>query len=114
MPVTISLADRFAEFDAKIDTGSTFCVFQRLHGELLDIEPESGLRVDIGTPAGSFTAFGHEVSLSVLGIEIVSTVYFAQSDLFDRNILGRIGWLDHVKMGLVEREGKLLLKDHQS
>ena len=49
---------------------------------------------------------------SVLGIETVSTVYFAESDYFDRNVLGRIGWLDRVKLGLIEQEGKLFLSEY--
>lgn len=97
------------EFTAKIDTGSTFCVFRRLHGEVLGIEIENGVPTELGTATGSFRAYGHEVTLTVLGIETVSTVYFAESEYFDRNVLGRIGWLDRVKFGLIEQEGKLFL-----
>jgi hypothetical protein len=50
--------------------------------------------------------------LSVLGIETVATVYFAESDYFDRNVLGRIGWLDRVKLRLIEQEGKLFLSEY--
>ena len=66
----------------------------------------------IGTATGTFKAFGHELILSVLGIETVSTVYFAENDYFDRNVLGRIGWLDRVKLGLIEQEGKLFLSEY--
>jgi hypothetical protein len=98
---------------AKIDTGSTYCVFERHLGEGLDLEIESSLPVTIGTVTGTFQAFGHELTLSVLGIETVSTVYFAENDYFDRNVLGRIGWLDRVKLGLIEREGKLFLSEYR-
>jgi hypothetical protein len=97
---------------AKIDTGSTFCVFERYHGEGLDLEIESGLPVTIGTATGTFKAFGHELTLSVLGIETTSTVYFAESEYFDRNVLGRIGWLNKVKLGLIEEENKLYLSKY--
>jgi len=40
--VQLFYAEKDVEFDAKIDTGSTFCVFQRLHGELLGLEIEYG------------------------------------------------------------------------
>lgn len=96
---------------ARIDTGSTYCVFERHHGEGLDLEIETGIPIEIGTATGSFKAFGHLLTLSVLGIETVSTVYFAESDYFDRNVLGRIGWLDRVKLGLIEQEGKLFLSE---
>jgi hypothetical protein len=114
VPACLTLTEKDVEFVAKIDTGSTYCVFQRLHGELLDLEIESGLPVTIGTATGTFKAFGHELTLSVLGIETVSTVYFAESEYFDRNVLGRIGWLDRVKLGLIEREGKLFLSENIS
>ncbi len=101
------------ELTAKIDTGSTFCVFRRLHGEFLGIEIENGIPTELGTATGSFRAFGHELTLTVLGIETVSTVYFAEEDYFDRNVLGRIGWLDRVKLGLIEQEGKLFLSEYR-
>ncbi|CAN5159180.1 hypothetical protein BH20ACI1_BH20ACI1_19510 [soil metagenome] len=112
--VNLRYADKDVEFDAKIDTGSTFCVFQKLHGELLGLEIEKGIPADIGTATGSFRAFGHELTLTVLGIETVSTVYFAESEFFDRNVLGRIGWLDRVKLGLIDREGKLFLSEYKN
>ena len=99
-------------FDAKIDTGSTFCIFSRHHGEGLGLEIESGIPVNIGTATGSFPAYGHRVEMEVLGLKFDSTVYFAEGDYFDRDVLGRIGWLDRVKLGLVEREGKLFLSEY--
>lgn len=109
--VNLFYAEKEVEFDAKIDTGSTFCVFQRLHGELLGLEIEDGTLIEINTANGNFHAFGHELSLTVLGIETVSSVYFAESEFFDRNVLGRIGWLDRVKLGLIERQRKLFLSE---
>jgi hypothetical protein len=47
--------------------------------------------------------------MSVLEIETISTVYFAKEESFTRNVLGRQGWLDRVKLGLIDYEGKLLL-----
>ena len=110
--VNLFYAETEVEFDAKIDTGSTYCVFQRLHAELLGLSVDDGIPLEIGTATGSFRAFGHELRLSVLDIETVSTVYFAESDYFDRNVLGRIGWLDRVKLGLIEQEGKLFLSKY--
>jgi predicted aspartyl protease len=112
-PSTLLYAEKDVEFDAKIDTGSTFCVFQRLHGELLGLDIESGIDISIGTATGSFRAFGHEVTLNVFGIETVSTVYFAENDYFDRNVLGRTGWLNRVKLGLIDQEGKLFLSEYR-
>ena len=109
---TLQNGDFSVDIDSRIDTGSTYCVFERHYGATLNLDVESGIAVDIGTATGSFRAFGHELTLTVLGIENVSTVYFAESDYFDRNVLGRIGWLDRVKIGLIERDGKLFLSEY--
>jgi hypothetical protein len=50
--------------------------------------------------------------INVLGVELFSTVYFAEEESFTRNVLGRQGWLDHVKLGLIDYEGKLLLSEY--
>jgi hypothetical protein len=110
---TLQNGDYSVDIDARIDTGSTYCIFERHYGERLDLNIESGNPTEIGTATGSFRAFGHELTLTVLGIETVSTVYFAESEYFDRNVLGRIGWLDRVKLGLIEQEGKLFLSEYK-
>lgn len=99
--------------EAKIDTGSTYCIFERHHAEGLNIDVESVMPIQIGTATGSFRVYGHELTLTVFGIETVSTVYFAESEYFDRNVLGRIGWLDRVKLGLIEQERKLFLSEYE-
>lgn len=102
---TLRNGDYSVDIDAKIDTGSTYCVFERYYGETVGLDVERGTLVALRTATGSFNVYGHELTLSVFGIETMSTVYFAESDYFDRNVLGRIGWLDRVKLGLVEQEG---------
>lgn len=107
--VILSNGDISTDFEAKVDTGSSYCVFERTQAERLEIDVESGEPLRISTATGSFEAFGHELRLSVLGIETVSTVYFAKEESFTRNVLGRQGWLDRVKLGLIDYEGKPLL-----
>ncbi|HEX8567575.1 MAG TPA: aspartyl protease family protein [Pyrinomonadaceae bacterium] len=107
--VILSCGDISTDFEAKVDTGSSYCVFERTQAERLEIDVESGAPLRISTATGSFGAFGHELRLSVLGIETVSMVYFAKEESFTRNVLGRQGWLDRVKLGLIDYEGKLLL-----
>lgn len=109
---TLRSGPRSVLFDAKIDTGSTFCIFERKQGEVLGLDVESSVSEDIGTATGSFRVYGHEVELEVLGIKFDSTVYFAESEYFDRNVLGRIGWLNKVKLGLIDEEGKLFLSKY--
>lgn len=105
VPVKFSLAENQVAFTAKIDTGSSHCIFERKHGQQPELEIEDGIELNFNTATGDFRAYGHELTLTILGIENVSTVYFAESDYFDRNVLGRIGWLDRVKLGLIEQEG---------
>jgi hypothetical protein len=112
VPVTLKFGANSRDFSAKIDTGAAHCVFERRHAVRLGIDVESGESLKFGTPTGSFEAYGHELTVSVLGIETVSTVYFAAEEFFTRNVLGRQGWLDRIKLGLVDYEGKLFLSSY--
>ena len=88
------------------------CVFPRRYGEELGFDIESGAYQRIGTVIGGFDAYGHWVRLSVLGSEYETTVYFAKDYNFNRNILGRQGWLDRVRLGLIDYDGKLYLSEY--
>jgi predicted aspartyl protease len=109
VPVFLFDRQKTAEFKAKIDTGSSFCIFERKNGERLGLDIESGDEIRISTATSPFTAYGHELTISVLGIESYVKVYFAKDESFTRNVLGRQGFLDRVKLGLIDYEGKLLL-----
>lgn len=74
---------------AKIDTGSHICLFEREIGEYLGIGIESGLRIELGTFAGTLTAFGHEITMETLGLVFHQFVYFPLLHNVRRNILGR-------------------------
>lgn len=100
------------DFEAKVDTGATDCVFERKHAERLGIDVESGEFIRFHTAAGNFEAYAHEVGLSVLEIQTFSRVFFAKEESFTRNVLGRQGWLDRVKLGLIDYEGKLFLAEY--
>lgn len=113
VPVKLEFTENLVAFTAKVDTGSSHCIFERKYAQQLEIEVETGIELTFNTATGNFLAYGHELMLSVLGIETVSTIYFAESNYFDRNVLGRIGWLDRVKLGLVEQEGKLFLSEYK-
>ena len=110
--VVLEYAGKEVDFEAKIDTGSTHCIFERKHAERLGIDVESGDKKRIGTATSYFDAYEHELTLNVLGIETVATVCFAKEESFTRNVLGRQGWLDRVKLGLIDYEGKLFLSEY--
>lgn len=82
LPATLRFGEDTVTLKAKVDTGSTFCVFERIHGERLGFDIESGTQMQISTATGSFLTYGHTVNLSVLGIETESIVYFAAEESF--------------------------------
>jgi len=92
-----------------LDTGAAFCVFERGYAETLGLAVETGTPRRFSTAVGSFDAHGHMLTLETLGYSFDVTVYFAAEESFNRNVLGRRGWLDQVRLGIVEYEGKLFL-----
>jgi hypothetical protein len=44
-------------------------------------------------------------------IEFNAIAYFAQDESFDRQVIGRFGGLDNLRVGIVDYEGKLYLSD---
>ncbi len=99
----------FYEVDVKLDTGSTFCVFHRQYADLLGIEVEQGTPQRMRAATGTFLAYGHDVLISVEGIEWHATVYFAEDEYFPVNVVGRVGFLDRLRIGLVDYEQTLYL-----
>jgi hypothetical protein len=109
IPVELRLSDKTVRTDAYVDTGAAFCVFKRELGTALDIDVESGTPLRLSTVTGNFEAYGHMLTLKTLEYSFDVTVYFATHDSFIRNVLGRHGWLNQVRLGLVEYESKLYL-----
>lgn len=95
--------------EVKLDTGSTFCIFQRHYGELLGLEIETGDPEIIRTATGKFIAFGHEITLTVANLEWDATVYFAKDENFPVSVVGRVGFLDRLKIGLIDYQQTLYL-----
>lgn len=110
--VLLQAGEKEVEVVTKLDTGASFCIFRRIYGELLGLTIEDGRPETLSTPMGSFLAYGHDVTLNALGLEFQTTVYFAADEHFSRNVLGRQGWLDRVRLGLIDYDGKLFLSDY--
>lgn len=110
VPITL-LSDpaHWIDVIAAIDTGSTFNIFERKYGEALDLDIESGVREQVSTATGYFYCYGHELTLSVFDLEWQTVVYFAESDAFFKNVVGRVGFLDRLKVGIVDYEQLLYL-----
>ena len=56
----------------------------------------------------------HEVNLSVASFELSSLVGFATDEEFQRNVLGRRGFIEQMSLGLVDYDGKLYLDRYES
>ncbi|MGH9842553.1 MAG: hypothetical protein ACREEM_27745 [Blastocatellia bacterium] len=98
---------------AKIDPGAQVCLFQREIGEQLGIDIESGHRIKLGSlTGGSLIAYGHSVMLNTLGLEFDSVVYFARDYGLERNLLGREGWLNKVRLGIIDHDLTLYLSSY--
>lgn len=114
MDVELRLGKDSAVFEAKIDTGSTFCVFERAQGEALGLDVEQGFVRRIATVAGSFSAHGHGVTLVTGGYEFDSLVFFAAEESFRVNVLGRNGWLNRLIVGINDYDGELYLSRYEN
>lgn len=112
--VQIQLLETKVLLEAKIDTGSEACIFARNLGEKLGLEIEAGEPERFRTVTSSFLTFGHWVTLTVEGFTFDSYVFFANDETFQRNVLGRHGWLDRVIIGINDYDGKLYLSRYES
>ncbi len=112
VPVFLIRGGVSIELHAKVDTGASACIFARGYGELLGLQIESGAPEYFGTATGRFKAYGHAIILSVLGSDFDSVVYFAEDYSYNRDVLGRQGWLDRIRLGLIDYDGKLYLSDY--
>lgn len=112
--VTLRLGDDEVRCDAKVDTGSTFCIFARRVGEDLGCEIEAGLKRLVSTVTGTFAIYLHQVSLSIAGFELDALVGVAADDVFQRNVLGRRGFIEQMVLGIVDYEGQLYLNHYNN
>ncbi|MCX6603464.1 MAG: hypothetical protein NTV52_07710 [Acidobacteria bacterium] len=54
------------------------------------------------------------MTISTLGLETDSTVYFFADEAIRKNVLGRRGWLDRVRLAIVDYEQVLYLGPYDS
>jgi hypothetical protein len=71
--------DLHVTFGDKLDSGGKFCIFQPHFAEWPGLDLTSGIPEKIRAAAGSFPAYGHEVTLQVGDLQWDTTVYFACS-----------------------------------
>jgi hypothetical protein len=106
------ITDKSVECETRVDTSSSDCIFKGAHGESLGLDIESTVAENIGIPyrfAQGASSHRHHRSL---GIRSEATVYFAADEQFTRSVLGRTGWLNCVKLGLIDYAANLLLSPY--
>ncbi len=113
VPVILQSGGAELAVDAYVDCGAAHCFFSRLVGEQLGLQIEAGPPEIFSTAGGPVKGHGHFVTLEVLGFCFEAMVFFAADHGFKRNLLGRIGWLDRMRIGLIDYEGKLFLNAYQ-
>jgi hypothetical protein len=96
------------ELRARLDMGPSDCLFDRFYSDIFGL-PDSGVERKYRTVAGSFKAFGHEVTVETLGLEWSAWVFFHAMANPAHAFVGRRGWLDRVRVGIVHYEQKLFL-----
>src|SRR5438105_8911444 len=102
VPATLSAGSRSVELLARLDTGAAHCIFERTYAEMLDLDINSGRLQRFQTMAGSFAAFEHQVTIQTLGAEFSALVFFAQDHGFTRNFVGRSGWLNRLRIAIID------------
>lgn len=112
--IELRLGGLSASIEAKVDTGSTICIFERKYGEKLGFNVEAGEPQWVGTSVGSFLTFGHWLTLTTEEFSFDSMVFFAKDENINRNVLGRHGWLDSVVIAINDYDGKLYLSHFES
>lgn len=112
LEVSLRDGERFANVFAKIDTGAEVCLFAREVGESLGLQVDAGLPKRFSTLTGEFTAYGHELTLETLETIFFTTIYFAADDTLKRNLLGRQGWLQLVRLAIIDYDSEIYLSPY--
>jgi 8-oxo-dGTP pyrophosphatase MutT (NUDIX family) len=108
----LSLGKESLVCKAKVDPGAQVCLFKRELGEELGIDIESGYPRELDTLAGSLFSYGHTVVLHTLGLEFDSVLYFAESYGLRRNLLGREGWLQKIRLAIIDYDSTIYLSPY--
>jgi hypothetical protein len=114
VPVALKAGENSVRLAASIDTGSTYCIFRNELAGALGLDPANATLKRFRTANSSFEAFGHEVEISVLGVTAISTVYFFADASINKNVLGRVGWLDRVRLALVDHDATMYLAPYDT
>ena len=112
VPVELTDGSNVVQVDAKLDTGASFCIFERAYGEMLGLDVEGGTQTLVSMANSTFQAFGHWLTMTALGFQFDVMVYFAADENIRRSVLGRRGFIDQLRLCLIEHDGELYISKY--
>lgn len=112
VPVELSSGPKVVQINPKLDTGASLCIFERAYGEMLGLDVEGVTRALVSTANSTFEAFGHWLTVTALGLQFDVMVYFAADENIKRSVLGRLGFIDQLRLCLVEHDGELYVSKY--
>ncbi|HEX7318537.1 MAG TPA: aspartyl protease family protein [Pyrinomonadaceae bacterium] len=112
IPVELSDGLKVVQITPKLDTGASFCIFERTYGEMLGLDVGGGTPALVSTANGTFQAFGHRLTMTALGLQFDVMVYFAADENIKRSVLGRLGFIDQLRLCLIEHDGELYVSKY--
>jgi hypothetical protein len=102
VPITLSTTDRDIKIEAFLDTGAKYSVLPRWVGEELGLDIEAGIQTDLMTGAGPMPTYLHYLTLTVGDLAFDDApICVSKFPEFSRCLLGRGGWIQSVRLGLV-------------
>ena len=115
--VQVTLATDATEtisIEARVDSGSGFCVFGRQWADVLHLDWEKGDPLQISTAAGTFYSYLHEVTIRLLSFEWAAWIAFAEWDTMPpspaRDVLGLNGFFDHFLVAIDDEAEMIYLE----
>lgn len=112
VPVELIHGSNIVQVDAKLDTGASFCIFERTYGEMLGLNIESGAPEIVSTANSTFQVFGHRLTVVALDFQFEAMIYFAADERVRRSVPGRRGFIDQIRLCLIEHDGELYVSKY--
>ena len=112
--MTLRSGEHWVQVVASVDTGATFCVFSAEVADSLGLDLTSGEPKRFRTANSRLETFGHEIEIRTMGVVTHSMVYFFADPFINKNVLGRVGWIDRVRIGLVDHDSRIYLAPYDS
>ena len=79
---------------------------------MLNLDVDAGDPIAFRTATGRVEAFGHLVTIETLGLSVESVMYFFADERINKNLLGRLGWLNSIRLGLIDHDGLLYVASY--